>query len=212
MATELPESNLITKIEEPWIKATILLPDTYLGNVLTLCMERRGEQISFTYSGNRVVLSYRLPLNEVMFDFYDHLKSISRGHASFDYTLDGYRASDLVKIGILVNGEAVDALSLIVHRSRAEAQCRQMCERLKELIPRQLYQVIIQATIGNRIVARETIRALRKDVLAKCYGGDVTRKRKLLEKQKKGKKRMRRFGKIEIPQSVFIEALKRKST
>ena len=209
MAAEFPEPNMMVKIEEPWIKATILLPDTYLGNVLTLCIERRGEQASFTYSDNRVVLSYCLPLNEVMFDFYDHLKSISRGHASFDYTLDGYRASDLVKIGILVNGEAVDALALIVHRSRAEAQCRRMCERLKELIPKQLYQVIIQATIGNRIVARETIRALRKDVLAKCYGGDVTRKRKLLEKQKKGKKRMRRFGKIDIPQSVFIEALKR---
>jgi GTP-binding protein LepA len=205
---DMPDPVRIDHIEEPWIKATILVPDSYLGPVLSLCEERRGVQVDLTYAGSRAMLVYRLPLNEVVFDFYDRLKSVSRGYASFDYQLDGYSEGDLVLMNILVNGEPVDALSIIVHRSQAERRGRVLCERLKDLIPRQLFAVAIQAAIGGRIIARETVKALRKDVLAKCYGGDVTRKRKLLEKQKEGKKRMRQFGKVEIPQSAFIAALK----
>jgi GTP-binding protein LepA len=205
---DMPDPVRIDHIEEPWIKATILVPDTYLGPILALCEERRGVQTDLTYAGNRAMLVYRLPLNEVVFDFYDRLKSVSRGYASFDYQLDSYSEGDLVLTNILVNGEPVDALSIIVHRLQAERRGRALCERLKDLIPRQLFQVAIQAAIGGRIIARETVKALRKDVLAKCYGGDVTRKRKLLEKQKEGKKRMRQFGKVEIPQSAFIAALK----
>jgi GTP-binding protein LepA len=205
---DMPDPVRIDHIEEPWIKATILVPDAYLGPILALCEERRGAQTDLTYAGNRAMLVYRLPLNEVVFDFYDRLKSVSRGYASFDYQIDDYREGDLVLMNILVNGEPVDALSIIVHRQQAERRGRALCERLKDLIPRQLFQVAIQAAIGGRIIARETVKALRKDVLAKCYGGDVTRKRKLLEKQKEGKKRMRQFGKVEIPQSAFIAALK----
>jgi len=205
---DMPDPVKIEKIEEPWIRATILLPDEYLGGILQLCTDRRGVQIDLTYAGSRAMLVYRLPLNEVVFDFYDRLKSISRGYASFDYTLDGYQEGDLVKMAILVNNEPVDALSVIVHRSQAERRGRALCERLKELIPRQLFKIAVQAAIGGRVIARETISALRKDVLAKCYGGDITRKRKLLDKQKEGKKRMRQFGQVEIPQSAFIAALK----
>jgi GTP-binding protein LepA len=205
---DMPDPVRIDHIEEPWIKATILVPDGYLGPILALCEERRGAQVDLTYAGSRAMLVYRLPLNEVVFDFYDRLKSVSRGYASFDYQLDGYSEGDLVLMNILVNGEPVDALSIIVHRTQAERRGRALCERLKDLIPRQLFAVAIQAAIGGRIIARETVKALRKDVLAKCYGGDVTRKRKLLEKQKEGKKRMRQFGKVEIPQSAFIAALK----
>jgi GTP-binding protein LepA len=205
---DMPDVARIATIEEPWIRATILVPDEYLGSILTLCQDRRGIQKELTYAGTRALVVYRLPLNEVVFDFYDRLKSVSRGYASFDYQLDGYEEGDLVKVAILVNDEPVDALSMIVHKSRAEARGRAVCQRLKELIPRQLFKVPIQAAIGGRIIARETISALRKDVLAKCYGGDVTRKRKLLEKQKEGKKRMRQFGQVEIPQSAFIEALR----
>jgi len=206
--TDMPDPVKIDHIEEPWIRATILVPDEFLGSVLSLCEERRGVQKDLTYAGSRAMVVYRLPLNEVVFDFYDRLKSVSRGYASFDYQLDGYATGDLVLMNILVNGEPVDALSLIVHREQAERRGRALCERLKELIPRQLFQIAIQAALGGRIIARETVKALRKDVLAKCYGGDVTRKRKLLEKQKEGKKRMRQFGKVEIPQSAFIAALK----
>jgi GTP-binding protein LepA len=205
---DMPDPVRIDHIEEPWIKATILLPDEYLGGILQLCTERRGEQIELTYAGSRAMLIYRLPLNEVVFDFYDRLKSISRGYASFDYQMDSYREGDLVKMAILVNAEVVDALSTIVHRAQAERRGRQLCERLKELIPRQLFKIAVQAAIGGRVIARETIGAMRKDVLAKCYGGDITRKRKLLDKQKEGKKRMRQFGQVEIPQSAFIAALK----
>ncbi len=205
---DMPDVMRIARIEEPWIQATIMLPDEYLGGILQLCTERRGEQIELTYSGHRAMLIYRLPLNEVVFDFYDRLKSISRGYASFDYALEGYRESDLVKMSILVNGDPVDALAMIVHRSQSERRGRQLCERLKDLIPRQLFRIAIQAAIGGRIIARETISALRKDVTAKCYGGDITRKRKLLEKQKEGKKRMRQVGNVEIPQSAFIAALR----
>ena len=205
---DMPDPVRIDHLEEPWIKATILVPDEYLGPILALCEERRGVQQDLTYAGSRAMLVYRLPLNEVVFDFYDRLKSVSRGYASFDYQLDGYAEGDLVLLNILVNGEPVDALSVIVHRAQAERRGRALCERLKDLIPRQLFQVAIQAAIGGRIVARETVKALRKDVLAKCYGGDVTRKRKLLEKQKEGKKRMRQYGQVEIPQSAFIAALK----
>jgi GTP-binding protein LepA len=203
-----PEGGTIDHIEEPWIKATILVPDEHLGAVLTLCNERRGEQADLTYVGNRAMAVYRLPLNEVVFDFYDRLKSVSRGYASFDYQMDGYAPGELVRISILVNGDPVDALSFIAHRAAAENRGRAICARLKELIPRQLFKVAIQAAIGGRIIARETLGALAKDVTAKCYGGDITRKRKLLEKQKEGKKRMRQFGKVEIPQSAFLAALK----
>jgi GTP-binding protein LepA len=205
---DMPDPVRIATIEEPWIKATILVPDDYLGSVLKLCEERRGTQLDLTYVGNRAMVVYRLPLNEVVFDFYDRLKSVSRGYASFDYDIEGYEAGDLVKMQILINAEPVDALALVVHAGRAEARGRALCERLKELIPRHLFQIPIQAAIGGRIIARETIRALRKDVLAKCYGGDVSRKRKLLDKQKAGKKRMRQVGRVDIPQEAFIEALK----
>ena len=205
---DMPDPTRIEKIEEPWIKATVLVPDEHLGPVLQLCTDRRGQQIDLTYAGKRAMVVYRLPLNEVVFDFHDRLKSISRGYASFDYEIDSYQEADLTMVNILVNDEPVDALAFISHRSRAESRGRAICGRLKELIPRQMFPIAIQAAIGGRIVARETISALRKDVLAKCYGGDVTRKRKLLEKQKKGKKRMRQFGKVEIPQSAFLAALK----
>jgi GTP-binding protein LepA len=205
---DMPDPSLIEEIQEPWIKATIMVPDDYLGSILTLCSERRGQQIELTYVGNRAMAVYRLPLNEVVFDFYDRLKSVSRGYASFDYAMDGYEAGDLVKIGILVNAEPVDALSFMAHRSQADRRGRGICEKLKELIPRQLFKIPIQAAIGGRVIARETISAMSKDVTAKCYGGDISRKRKLLDKQKEGKKRMRQFGKVEIPQSAFIAALK----
>ncbi len=205
---DMPDPVRIEHIEEPWIKATILTPDEYLGSILALCNDRRGEQVELTYVGSRAMLVYRLPLNEVVFDFYDRLKSISRGYASFDYVIDGYREGDLVLLNILVNLEAVDALACIVNRASAEKRGRMLCERLKTLIPKQLFKIAIQAAIGGRIIARETISALRKDVTAKCYGGDISRKRKLLEKQKEGKKRMRQFGQVEIPQSAFIAALK----
>ena len=205
---DMPDPMHIDHMEEPWIRATIMVPDEYLGAVLTLCSERRGQQADLTYVGNRAMAVYRLPLNEVVFDFYDRLKSVSRGYASFDYHLDGYAESDLVRISILVNADPVDALSFVAHRSAAEARGRSICAKLKELIPRQLFKIAIQAAIGGRVVARETIGALSKDVTAKCYGGDISRKRKLLEKQKEGKKRMRQFGKVEIPQSAFLAALK----
>ncbi len=205
---DMPDGSVIDHVEEPWIKATIMVPDEYLGSVLQLCTERRGQQVDLTYVGNRAMAVYRIPLNEVVFDFYDRLKSVSRGYASFDYAMDGYAESDLVRISILVNGDLVDALSFIAHRAAAENRGRQICARLKDLIPKQLFKIAIQAAIGSRVVARETISALSKDVTAKCYGGDISRKRKLLEKQKEGKKRMRQFGKVEIPQSAFLAALK----
>ncbi len=205
---DMPDPSQIKIIEEPMVKATILVPDTYLGAVLKLCTERRGEQIELTYVGSRAMVVYKIPLNEIVFDFYDRLKSITSGYASFDYELIDYQPSDLVKVQILINEEPVDALAFLCHRSEAESRGRQICERLKDLIPRHLFKIPLQATIGGRVVARETISALRKDVTAKCYGGDVTRKRKLLDKQKKGKLRMRQFGKVEVPQSAFIEALR----
>jgi GTP-binding protein LepA len=205
---DMPDGSVIDHIEEPWIRATIMVPDDYLGAVLALCTERRGVQIDLTYVGNRAMVVYRLPLNEVVFDFYDRLKSVSRGYASFDYQMDGYAEGDLVRISILVNNDPVDALSFIAHRAVAEQRGRAICGKLKDLIPRQLFKIAVQAAIGGRVIARETISALSKDVTAKCYGGDITRKRKLLEKQKEGKKRMRQFGKVEIPQSAFLAALK----
>ena len=205
---DMPDPNHIEVMHEPWIEATILTPDEYLGSVLKLCQDRRGEQKELTYVGNRAMVKYNLPLNEVVFDFYDRLKSVSRGYASFDYHLTDYREADLVKLQMLVNGEPVDALAMLVHRTRAESRGRAMAEKLKELIPPHMFQVPIQAAIGGKIIARETVRAFRKDVTAKCYGGDATRKRKLLDKQKEGKKRMRQFGKVDIPQEAFIAALK----
>ena len=206
--SDMPDVVKINNIEEPWIKATIFVPDEFLGPILSLCTERRGEQVELTYVGARAMVVYKLPLNEVVFDFYDRLKSISRGYASFDYQMDNYITGDLVRMSVLVNAEPVDALSMVVHASQAETRGRELCTRLKDLIPRQLFKIPVQAAIGGKIIARETISAMRKDVTAKCYGGDVSRKRKLLEKQKKGKKKMRQFGRVEIPQSAFIEALK----
>ncbi|MBB1249341.1 elongation factor 4 [Rhizobium sp. G21] len=205
---DMPDVVKIKEIREPWIRATIMTPDDYLGSVLKLCQDRRGIQVELTYAGARAMVTYDLPLNEVVFDFYDRLKSISKGYASFDYHLTDYEPGNLVKMSILVNGEPVDALSMLVHRSAAEKRGRDMCEKLKELIPKHMFKIPIQAAIGGNVIARETISALRKDVTAKCYGGDATRKRKLLDKQKEGKKRMRQFGKVEIPQEAFIAALR----
>jgi len=205
---DMPDPVKISSVEEPWIKATIMVPDEYLGAVLQLCTERRGRQQELTYVGSRAMAVYQLPLNEVVFDFYDRLKSVTRGYASFDYEMSDYIESDLVKVSILVNEENVDALSFIAHRSQAEARGRQIIKRLKDLIPRQLFKIALQAAIGGNVIARETLSAMRKDVTAKCYGGDITRKKKLLEKQKKGKKKMRQFGNVEIPQSAFLAALK----
>ncbi len=205
---DMPDVVRIDEIQEPWIEATVLTPDEYLGSVLKLCQDRRGIQKELTYVGNRAMVKYDLPLNEVVFDFYDRLKSVSKGYASFDYHLTDYRPADLVKLQILVNAEPVDALAMLVHKTRAESRGRAMCEKLKELIPPHMFQVPIQAAIGGKVIARETVRAFRKDVTAKCYGGDATRKRKLLEKQKEGKKRMRQYGRVDIPQEAFIAALK----
>ena len=205
---DMPDINRIAEIQEPWIEATIYCPDEYLGSILKLCQDRRGIQKQLTYVGGRAQIVYELPLNEVVFDFYDRLKSISRGYASFDYHQIGHREGDLVKMSVLVNGDAVDALSMIVHRGTAEARGRGMCERLKDLIPRHLFKIPIQAAIGGKVIARETIAAMRKDVTAKCYGGDISRKKKLLEKQKKGKAKMREYGNVSIPQEAFIAALR----
>lgn len=205
---DMPDVVQVSEIREPWIKSTIYTPDEYLGAILKLCQDRRGIQTELSYVGGRAMVQYELPLNEVVFDFYDRLKSISRGYASFDYEMIGHRAENLVKMNILVNDEPVDALAMLVHRDRAEGRGRQMCERLKDLIPRQMFKIPVQAAIGGKVIARETISALRKDVTAKCYGGDATRKKKLLEKQKKGKQRMRQFGRVEIPQEAFVAALR----
>ena len=205
---DMPDPTRINTIEEPMVRATILVPDTYLGAVLKLCNDRRGNQIELTYAGARAMVVYEIPLNEIVFDFYDRLKSITSGYASFDYEITEYKVSDLVKVQILINEEPVDALAFLCHRTQSESRGRQICERLKDLIPRHLFKIPIQAAIGGRVIARETISAMRKDVTAKCYGGDATRKRKLLDKQKKGKLRMRQFGKVEVPQSAFIEALR----
>jgi GTP-binding protein LepA len=205
---DMPDPVRIAEIHEPWIEASIFTPDEYLGGILKLCQDRRGVQRELSYVGSRAMVKYELPLNEVVFDFYDRLKSISKGYASFDYEMIGRREGDLVKMQILVNDEPVDALSMLVHRARAEQRGRAMCEKLKDLIPRHMFKIPIQAAIGGRVIARETISAMRKDVTAKCYGGDATRKRKLLDKQKEGKKRMRQFGKVEIPQEAFVAALK----
>ena len=205
---DMPEVTKINSIEEPWIEATIMTPDEFLGPVLTLCTERRGEQIDLTYAGSRAMVVYRLPLNEVVFDFYDRLKSVTKGYASLDYQISEYREGDLVKVSILVNADPVDALAMIVHREQSEYRGRQICARLKDLIPRQLFKIALQAAIGGKVIARETVGAMRKDVTAKCYGGDISRKKKLLEKQKEGKKRMRQFGNVDIPQTAFLEALK----
>ena len=205
---DMPDPVKIAEIHEPWIEATIFTPDEFLGGILKLCQDRRGVQKELSYVGARAMVKYELPLNEVVFDFYDRLKSISKGYASFDYSMIGHRLGDLVKMQVLVNEEPVDALSMLVHRARAESRGRAMCEKLKDLIPRHMFKIPIQAAIGGRVIARETISAMRKDVTAKCYGGDATRKRKLLDKQKEGKKRMRQFGKVEIPQEAFVAALK----
>ena len=206
--TDMPNPVKIDSIAEPWIKATIIVPDEYLGSVLELCISKRGKQEQLSYADTRAMIIYKLPLNEVVFDFYDKLKSISKGYASFDYEIIGYKANDLVKVEIMINSDPVDALSLIVHRDRSQQRGRSLCERLKNLIPRQQFKVAIQAAIGGKIIARETVASFRKDVTQKLYGGDVTRKNKLLDKQKKGKKRMRQFGKVDIPQNAFLNALK----
>ncbi len=205
---DFPDPQTIESMLEPWIRATIMVPEEYLGSVLALCTDKRGVQLDMKYISGRIMVIYRLPLNEIVFDFYDRLKGCSKGYASFDWEIDDYQESNLVKLTIMVNGDPVDALSIIVHKSRAESRGRELCARLKDLIPRQLFQIAIQAAIGGKIIARENVKAMRKDVLAKCYGGDITRKRKLLEKQKAGKKRMRNIGNVEIPQSAFIAALK----
>tara|TARA_Y100001960_G_scaffold323811_1_gene402890 strand:+ start:10 stop:1224 length:1215 start_codon:yes stop_codon:yes gene_type:complete len=206
--TDMPDPIKIESIEEPWIKSTIIVPNEYLGSVLELCISKRGIQDQLSYSGSRAMVVFKLPLNEVVFDFYDRLKSITKGYASFDYEITGYQVENLVKVNILINGESVDALSLIVHKDRSQSRGRILCERLKKLIPRQQFKVAIQAAIGGKIIARETVASFRKDVTQKLYGGDVTRKNKLLDKQKKGKKRMRQFGKVDIPQNAFLNALK----
>ena len=205
---DMPDPQKIDFMEEPWIKATIMTPDEYLGSILELCTQKRGIQKELSYVGDRAMVVYRLPLNEVVYDFYDRLKSCSRGYASFDWSMDGYEKSDLVKLSILVNAEPVDALSIITHKTRAEGRGRALCKKLKELIPQQMFNIAIQAAIGGKIIARETVSAMRKDVTAKCYGGDISRKRKLLDKQKKGKKKMREIGNVEIPQSAFLAALR----